>query len=239
MDTVSSDTDRLATAGEPPFALDLYAFVSACQVLSDPTRVHERSLAEIAESLCAALPPCHTAAEFLLVRSIVVEFAIRAIEASNRCPFPALLPLLRLTPSGQALGAALVESLSAFGDSAAGSARSLQELRAARAMSVIATRSGEPDLDAAAVAHETNVSERVLGKLLHAQARGGFRAVLRQARVATAQALLTKSLYSVKEIAGHAGYAWTSQMDRDFQRECGVTPGEYRLRHAEPPRLHV
>ena len=227
------------TPAEHSFAADLQAFVSACQVLSGAVSGHERSLPDIAQTLRGALPRCDTVADFLLLRSIVVEFAMRAIEATERSPFPAIVPLLALPPTGQALGDALVECFAAFDSSAAGRARTMQELRAAHAMSVIAARCSEPDLDAAAVAQEIQVSPRVLGKLLHARTRGGFRSVLRQARVAAAQALLGKSLYSIKEIAGHVGYAWASQMDRDFRRECGLTPQEYRLRHAEPPRLHV
>ena len=224
---------------EHSFAADLHAFVSACQVLSGAASAHECSLLEIAHTLRAVVPRCDGVADFLLLRSIVVEFSLRAIEATERSPFPAILPLLALQPTGQALGDALVECLSAFDNSAAGRARSMQELRAEHAMSVIAARCSEPDLDAAAVAQEIQVSPRVLGKLLHARAGGGFRSVLRQARVAAAQALLAKSLCSIKEIAGHVGYAWASQMDRDFQRECGLTPQQFRLRHAEPPRLHV
>ena len=123
----------------------------------------------------------------------------------------------------------LVACLSAV-DAGAPDDAGAASVQARRAMSAIAARCGEPDLKAASIWREIPTSPRGLGKLLHAHAGGGFRMVLRQARVTAAQALLERSGCSIKEIAARVGYSWTSQLDRDFLRERRVTPGEYRAR---------
>jgi AraC family transcriptional regulator, transcriptional activator of pobA len=72
------------------------------------------------------------------------------------------------------------------------------------------------------------ISLSYLTKLLHNHEGRGFRSLLRQARVKAAEPLLRESLLIIKEIAVRVGYASTSQFDRDFRRELGVTPGGYR-----------
>ena len=104
---------------------------------------------------------------------------------------------------------------------------------ARRALTLIAARCAESDLDAAAIASALRLSLRGLGKLLHAHGGGGFRTLLRQARVRAAEDLLGRSTYSIKEIAVRVGYSWTSQFDRDFLRERGMTPGQYRQDNAD------
>ena len=218
---------------ESSFGEDLQRFVGQCQVLCAVVSARERPLRDIAESLSAALPRPRCSADFLMLRSIVVEFATRATERTATGGMDALLPLVCLKPSDEPLGQVLVRCLSAMpiGAQDTNQEGSVQALRANQASSAIVTRCAEPDLDAAAIAFEVHVSQRCLGKLLHEHFGLGFRTALRQARVTAARRLLEQSTYSIKEIAAHVGYSWTSQFDRDFRAVCGVTPGQYRVAH--------
>jgi AraC-like DNA-binding protein len=220
------------------FDSQLQSFVGTCQVLAGAASARERSLPDITRTLCAALPQRRCSADFLLLRSIVTEFAIRAVERTDGATVAALVPLMRLRPDDQPLAEVLATCLAnAETSTRRDSPRSVSALRAQRALAVIAQRCGEPHLDAATVAAAIQVSERYLRRLLHAATGAGFRTSLRKTRIKAAQVLLEESLGSVKEIAAQVGYSWTSQFDRDFQRECGVTPGRYRVAHASRARV--
>jgi len=192
-------------------------------------------LRQMACDLSAVLPRPRCFADFLLLRSIVAEFAMRAIETTVPGGTDAVLPLVRLGPADRPLGEVLVACLSEVDtNSPKASAGASAAARCAKqALAIIAARCTEPDLDAAAIALEVRLSPRGLGKLLHEHAGGGFRTILRQARVRAAENLLGLSQYSVKEIAARVGYSWTSQFDRDFLRERGMTPGQYRQNDAD------
>jgi AraC-like DNA-binding protein len=215
---------------ESPFAQELQNFVGTCQVLSAEVALRERSLRDVAESLASALPRPRCSADFLLVRSIVVEFATHAIETSAPDRVDALRPLVCLNRPDEPLGETLVQCLSAvrIDDEEMPQNGSVHALRARRAMTVIRSRCTDPNLDAAAVAFEVRVSQRSLCMLLRAHFGVGFRTALRRARVTASHELLQQSTLSVKEIAFRVGYTSTSQFDRDFRRDCGTTPGQYR-----------
>ena len=49
--------------------------------------------------------------------------------------------------------------------------------------------------------------------------------------------LLDTNNYSIKEIAYHAGYIELSNFSRDFTRQMGISPREYRQRTLRPQQL--
>jgi AraC-like DNA-binding protein len=230
MELAAPDRAASSCAGLLSFPDELHAFVSRCQVLSAAVWTRELALREIALDLSASLPHPRCSADFLLLRSIVAEFAMRAVETTLPRGTDAVWPLVRLKPGERSLREVLVDCLSGVDANAAHASdgASASARRATRALAIIAARCGEPGLDARAVASEVRLSPRELGNLLHTHGGAGFRTLLRRARVKAAEDLLGRSAYSVKEIAARVGYSWTSQFDRDFLRERGVTPGQYR-----------
>jgi AraC-like DNA-binding protein len=55
-----------------------------------------------------------------------------------------------------------------------------------------------------------------------------FRRYVRRTRLARAKALLQDPRLRVKEVASRCGYANTSSLTRAFERECGISPSDYR-----------
>jgi AraC-like DNA-binding protein len=56
-------------------------------------------------------------------------------------------------------------------------------------------------------------------------------------RVQEARRLLVETTLSIKEVAARCGYDRVSQFDRQFGRQCGMTPGVYRsLWQVQPGR---
>jgi AraC-like DNA-binding protein len=47
--------------------------------------------------------------------------------------------------------------------------------------------------------------------------------------VQEARRLLVETTLSIKEVAARCGYDRVSQFDRQFGRQCGMTPGVYRF----------
>ena len=211
-------------------------FVDALQALAGEIAQGSRSLHEIARSIAARLPAIHSATEFLLLRSVLVEFSARTLATAAPHRLPSILGLTTLRPAPAAcpccrLGDALVRCLSTADTSTARTVpASIQTVRSVRAMAVIQSRCCEPTVTAASVASSVGVSREYLAKLLHVHQGCGFRAALRAARLKRASQLLEQSLVSMKEIAARSGYSSTSQFDRDFRRQYAVTPGEYRRR---------
>jgi AraC-like DNA-binding protein len=57
-----------------------------------------------------------------------------------------------------------------------------------------------------------------------------FTDFLRRARIQEARRLLAECVLSVKEISIKVGFASTDQLDRNFKRDMGCTPSEFRRR---------
>jgi AraC-like DNA-binding protein len=222
--------DAVQASNEPcGFPDALHRFAETCQVLTEVVRTGQRPLDDVAQHLAAGLPQAYVSADFLILRSIVVEFASRAVQAVAPGRGDLVLPLLRVDMGEGQLAMALVQCLSSVPPEPSRRSRSIRELRAMRAVEVIAARCHEPHLRPDTIARSIDVSTGYLLKLLRHHCRSGFRTAVRRARVKAARTLLEESLLSVKEIAARVGYSSTSQFDRDFRRECRTTPGQYRL----------
>lgn len=216
------------------FGNDLHRFVSTCQLLAAAVDAREVTLGHVAKAIAAALPQPRSAEQFFLLRSITVEFATKAVEALAPEHAQALWPLVRLPPLTEDLGEVLVQCLSFVyrQPPRPRAAQTIRGLRADRAMALIFKRCCEPNLTLDTVARAVGVSSSYLRKLLHVQHGCGFPAALHGARVSAACRLLESSMKSVKEVAVDVGYASTSDLDRHFKSQYGLTPGEYRLARA-------
>jgi AraC-like DNA-binding protein len=228
MDGGSGERKPIANDSGATFGEELQRFVGMCQVLAVSVARRERPLRDVAESLATSLPRPQSSADFLLLRSILVEFAARALDAVTSSPPEAIFLLLRVQPPDGDLAGALLGCLLSGSNWRPEPSGSLQELRAIRAMSLISMRCSDPHLTAESIAEAIGVSRQHLARLLRSHYRCGFRLALTRARLQTARPLLEQPVNSIKEVAAKVGYSSTSQFDRDFKRECQVTPGQYR-----------
>jgi transcriptional regulator GlxA family with amidase domain len=78
------------------------------------------------------------------------------------------------------------------------------------------------------VAPRVGLSRSRFGHLFKAQTGLTFRQYLRATRLARAKLLLRDVRLRVEEVAWRCGYAHTSNLDREFEREFGLSPSDYR-----------
>lgn len=78
------------------------------------------------------------------------------------------------------------------------------------------------------VAPTVGLSRSRFVHLFKAQTGLTFRQYVRAARLARAKLLLRDMRLRVEEVAWRCGYAHTSNLDREFEREFGLSPSDYR-----------
>jgi transcriptional regulator GlxA family with amidase domain len=78
------------------------------------------------------------------------------------------------------------------------------------------------------IAPRVGLSRSRFGHLFKAQTGLTFRQYVRAARLARAKLLLRDIRLRVEEVAWRCGYAHTSNLDREFQREFELSPSDYR-----------
>ncbi|HEX7122901.1 MAG TPA: AraC family transcriptional regulator [Gemmatimonadaceae bacterium] len=78
------------------------------------------------------------------------------------------------------------------------------------------------------LAHSASLSVPYFRRLVRRWAGAEINALVRWERVVHAQWHLSRSAMDIKRVAHAVGYASESHFDRDFKRECGVTPREFR-----------
>lgn len=126
----------------------------------------------------------------------------------------------------------------------AAAAEPIDEERPARAAAsltvqaeqLLAQRLGEPGLTAAAVALALGVSVRSLHRAFAARGTS-FACTLREARLRQAMQLLDRrnlDALCVAEIGARCGFRDPSHFSRVFHERCGVAPGQWRQRPANP-----
>jgi AraC-like DNA-binding protein len=222
------DQATSARRGCSPFDAEFQRFIGLCQVQAALAGKSHASLDDSGARLVEALPRPRSGAEFLMLRSVLVEFAARALQGSDIDRSGAILPLAQIQPAHGDLAGTFLRCLRAAAAPQLVAPIALGQLRVDRAMSVITARLAEPALSAGSVAASIGVSEQYLTKLLHTHCKCGFRAVVRHTRLKAACARLEHSLDRIKEVAASVGYSSTSQFDRDFRRAYHLTPGLYR-----------
>ena len=88
------------------------------------------------------------------------------------------------------------------------------------------------DLSVATLADRTGLSPRHFARLFQSEVGMTPAAWVEATRIAAARRLLEHGHESPKQVAAHCGYADADTLRRAFLRQVGVTPAEYRRRHA-------
>ena len=86
----------------------------------------------------------------------------------------------------------------------------------------------QEDIDRGMAAAELGISPSHLTTLLRQQAHTHFSAILREERLAEAQALLQYSNQQIKAIASQVGFNDTSYFVRVFREHMGISPQAWR-----------
>jgi AraC-like DNA-binding protein len=210
------------------FEKAVHRFAEVCQVLAEGASSGCQPLPNIARALAGSLPAPRTCSEFLMLRSLLVEFAMRAVQADHSA-WPVVVTLATLQPPGD-LGAAILTCLSQppVRPRVHRTQRTAVPRPVASALAEIHARCCDHRTTPATIAALLGVSETHLSRVLRAHTGSGLRRTLKHARLEAGRHLLSHSQFSVKEITDRAGYTSTSQFDRDFRRHVGVTPTGYR-----------
>lgn len=86
----------------------------------------------------------------------------------------------------------------------------------------------EKGIRASDVAARLGLSASRFGHVFRTQTGLTFRQYVRAARLVRAKLLLRDMRLRVEEVAWRCGYAHTSNLDREFEREFRLSPSDYR-----------
>ncbi|MGC9995400.1 MAG: AraC family transcriptional regulator [Terriglobia bacterium] len=150
----------------------------------------------------------------------------------------AIIRLLSPIRGGPLTGLSGGRPLSARPDSAGGAqvdvpvgvnvaVRSVADARITASMDLVDSAL-EKGVRASDVAAKFALSRSRFGHLFRAQTGLAFRQYVRAAPLARAKLLLRDMRLRVEEVAWQCGYAHTSNLDREFEREFGLSPSDYR-----------
>lgn len=184
-------------------------------------------------------------------RCRVVATELPALESAGR--FDALTAVLRQVPSdcrspaARATVVAMVAELAGRVLSGADSGARPEAAAVAgcipagchphveHALALLARRATDPAITLQIVADAVGVSRWHLSRLLRSWTGLSFLGLLAALRIREAKRLLIESSLSVKEVAARCGYEHVSHFDRQFRRQCGMTPGTYRALWSTSP----
>lgn len=222
LDPAPSDCRACA---ERLFATELQVFLGRCQALVGAiTFGSEPDALEVLESTMSAMPRARTPAHHRLLRSLLrdfVEACARGVPEHDRLRSMHWddSESLAVTFRG-ACEAALFERVWA--------GRVLSPL-VHRALSDVRRYATDSEFDSMHAARTCGVSTPYLLRRFRAEVGLSFSAVVRRQRVNFARRRLLTSSDSVKEVGASVGYDSCTRFVREFRRECGVTPGQFRL----------
>lgn len=190
--------------------LNVARFVEQCQALA--ARLPGLSGDGRYDALIGLLrqTPCDRTREGrAVVAALVAELADRAVEEVGRTA--------RASGQGGQGVAAFVAGIGAG-----------NEPHVTRALAVMAECAADPGLCLDRVAGRVGLSRWQLSRLLRRWTGQSFFGLLSALRVHEAKRLLVETELSIKEVAARCGYDHVSQLDHQFRRAAGVTPGGYR-----------
>ena len=104
---------------------------------------------------------------------------------------------------------------------------------AAEARRIIDGRFAEP-LSLRGVAEHLGLNPTYLSELFKREVGTNFSAYVTRVRTDAAKHLLTRTDLAVRDIAREVGYAYPEYFQRVFRRQEGLSPVEFRSRHARP-----
>jgi AraC-like DNA-binding protein len=105
----------------------------------------------------------------------------------------------------------------------------VSDIRVARMLQMIRSRSSEATISLRTIAADAGLSSGHAARLMKQVTAAGFTMHLHRIRVAEAQRLLLDASRSVKEIATTVGYGTSSQFCWHFKRLAATTPTHYRM----------
>jgi AraC-like DNA-binding protein len=220
------------------FQDELHRFVNMCQVVGAAKDFNQPATPDQLRNLARAVPKMDNPVEAALVQH-VLEGVLARLADDREVPAMRLLHQHVLDDAARELLQLCLDQLAHRSRESQGS---VSQLRACKAVQLIAARCQDCRLSSGVVAKRIGISSGHLGRLLRRHTGRGFAAHLRAARVGAATTKLRNSTSSIKEIAVSVGYTRTSDFDRHFRKERGVSPEQFRLRvsgieaDATPPR---
>lgn len=87
------------------------------------------------------------------------------------------------------------------------------------------------DINITSIAEELHVNAMYLGQIFKKETGKSFSQFLNKFRIEEAQKLLLKSNYNINQIADKVGYSSSGYFYKNFKKECGISPKEYRERY--------
>lgn len=104
------------------------------------------------------------------------------------------------------------------------------DLRVLNLINRIEASKGSHGLSLRELSGRIGLSERRLATLFKKATGLSFQQYLRQVRLTHATRFLADTDLRIKQVADEAGFTSTSSMDKDFRREFGLSPGQYRAK---------
>lgn len=208
-----------STLNHSEFATQLHRFVEICQITAGSIELGAADLAWT-NTLVKSLPRPTTVAERLVLQTVIGGFVSRLRPGHA----------LRLSPA--------VEDWHQFAQAFAADVRTCsadrvlppptKDRRVAHVCKRLLEQHSDPTIDADALGREVNLSGPHLRRLMLKETGADFRTNLRRIRVARSRKLLRDTYLSVKQVASAVGYQSVGKLDREFKRETGLTPVEFR-----------
>lgn len=84
------------------------------------------------------------------------------------------------------------------------------------------------DINITTIAEELHVNAMYLGQIFKKETGKSFSQFLNKFRIKEAQKLLLQSNYNINQIADKVGYSSSGYFYKNFKKECGISPKEYR-----------
>jgi len=109
--------------------------------------------------------------------------------------------------------------------------RTVGEPRIDKALALIQQGYKNCEFSAVFVSESLNISERHLRRLFKRHLGKHLMEYVRDLRIRHSTVLLMNSSVQPKAIAGLVGYKHYANFSRDFRRQMGITPSEFRSRH--------
>lgn len=89
------------------------------------------------------------------------------------------------------------------------------------------------DITIGGIAEELHLNAMYLGQIFKKETGKSFSQFLNHYRIQEAQKLLLQSSHNINEIASLVGYTSSGYFYKNFKKECGLSPKEYRDRYLE------
>ena len=106
--------------------------------------------------------------------------------------------------------------------------RQTPSFRVLFALQLLQKRYQDSGTSLSSIAAEVGLTPAHLSRIFSLQTGKGFRAHLRSIRMIHAVDLLNDPKLSIKQIASKVGYRYASGFDRDFKKEFGSAPKDFK-----------